>query len=154
MKTSRDTTLALTSDYKQFVTDLKSRIASARLSAARHVNREQGSLYWDIGEGIVEKQKTLGWGESVVEVVAADLRDAFPDMSGFSSRNVWDMKRLFEVSPDFLSQVVRELSRKPQRPILRQAVAELSQPSNRPQAVAKLGHEPIRFLRQLVAEIP
>lgn len=105
MKKSRDSTLKLSTDYRQFVTDLKSRIATARLSAAQHVNREQGSLYWDIGEGIVEKQKTLGWGESVVEMVAADLRDAFPDMSGFSSRNVWDMKRLYEAysSPDFLS---------------------------------------------------
>ncbi len=157
MKKSRDTTLALTTDYKQFVTDLKSRIASARLSAARQVNRELVTLYWDIGRGIVEKQKELNWGESVVEMVAAELRGAFPDMSGFSPRNVWDMKRLYEAytSPDFLSQVVRETSRKSQRPILRQLVAELSQPSNLPQAVAKLEPtEEIVILRQLVAEIP
>lgn len=157
MKKSRDTTLALTTDYKRFVTDLKSRIASARLSAARHVNRELVTLYWDIGRGIVEKQKELNWGESVVEMVAAELRAAFPDMSGFSPRNVWDMKRLYEAytSPDFLSQVVRETSRKSQRTILRQLVAELSQPSNRPQAVAKLEPaEEIVILRQLVAEIP
>ena len=104
MKKSRDTTLALTTDYKHFVTDLKSRIASARLSAARQVNRELVTLYWDIGRGIVEKQKELNWGESVVKMVAAELRDAFHDMSGFSPRNVWDMKRLYEAytSPDFL----------------------------------------------------
>jgi predicted nuclease of restriction endonuclease-like (RecB) superfamily len=157
MKKSRDTTLALTTDYKRFVTDLKSRIASARLAAARQVNRELVTLYWDIGRGIVEKQKELNWGESVVEMVAAELRAAFPDMSGFSPRNVWDMKRLYEAytSPDFLSQVVRETSRKSQRPILRQPVAELLQASNRPQAVAKLGPtEPGSFLQQLVAEIP
>jgi len=90
-------------------------------------------------------------------MVAADLRDAFPDMSGFSPRNVWDMKRLYEAytSPDFLSQVVKETSRKSQRPILRQPVAEFSQPSNRPQAAAKFEPtEEIVFLRQLVAEIP
>lgn len=157
MKKSRDTTLALTTDYKRFVTDLKSRIASARLAAARQVNRELVTLYWDIGRGIVEKQKELNWGESVVEMVAAELRAAFPDMSGFSPRNVWDMKRLYEAytSPDFLSQVVRETSRKSQRPILRQPVAELLQPSNRPQAVAKLeSAEEIVILRQLVAELP
>lgn len=157
MKKSRDSSLALTTDYKRFVTDLKSRIASARLAAARHVNRELVTLYWDIGRGIVERQKELNWGESVVEMVAAELRDAFPDMSGFSPRNVWDMKRLYEAytSPDFLSQVVIETSRKPQRPILRQPVAELSQPSNRPQAVAKSEPaEEIVILRQLVAEIP
>jgi predicted nuclease of restriction endonuclease-like (RecB) superfamily len=157
MKKSRDTTLALTTDYKRFVTDLKSRITSARLAAARHVNRELVTLYWDIGRGIVEKQKELNWGESVVEMVAAELRAAFPDMTGFSARSVWEMKRLYEAysASDFLSQVVRETSRKSQRPILRQPVAELSQPSNRPQAVAKLGPtEPGSFLQQLVAEIP
>jgi len=157
MKKSRDTSLPLSADYRQFVTDLKSRIVGARLSAARHVNRELVTLYWDIGRGIVEKQKELNWGESVVEMVAADLRDAFPDMSGFSPRNVWDMKRLYEAytSPDFLSQVVKETSRKSQRPILRQPVAEFSQPSNRPQAAAKFEPtEEIVFLRQLVAEIP
>lgn len=52
-------------------------------------------LYWDIGHGIVEKQKALGWGESVVEMVAADLRKAFPSMSGFSPRNMRDMKRFY-----------------------------------------------------------
>ena len=36
----------------------------------------------------MEKQKALGWGESVVEMVAADLRNAFPSMTGFSPRNV------------------------------------------------------------------
>jgi hypothetical protein len=39
-------------------------ITSARLSAARAVNRDLIQLYWDIGRGIVEKQQILGWGES------------------------------------------------------------------------------------------
>lgn len=95
MKKSRDTTLALTTDYKKFFTDLKSCIASARLSAARYVNRELVTLYWDIGRCIVEKQKELHWGESVVKMVAAELRAAFPDMSGFSPRNLRDMKRFY-----------------------------------------------------------
>jgi hypothetical protein len=95
MKKSRDTNLTLSTDYRQFVTDLKSRIASARLSAARRVNSELVTLYWDIGRGIVEKQQALGWGESVVEMVATELRAAFPDMSGFSPRNLRDMKRFY-----------------------------------------------------------
>lgn len=60
MKQSRDTHLTLSTDFRQFVTDLKSRIASARLSAARRVNSELVTLYWDIGRGIVEKQQALG----------------------------------------------------------------------------------------------
>ena len=158
MKKSRDTNLTLSTDYRQFVTDLKSRIASARLSAARRVNSELVMLYWDIGRGIVEKQQALGWGESVVEMVATELRAAFPDMSGFSARNVWDMKRLYEAysAPDFLSQLVREMAKPASRLLLPQAVAEVQGASTiRRQTVAKIEKaDPAKVLPQLVAEIP
>ena len=158
MKKSRDSNLTLSTDYRQFVTDLKSRIASARLSAARRVNSELVTLYWDIGRGIVEKQQALGWGESVVEMVATELRAAFPDMSGFSARNVWDMKRLYEAysAPDFLSQLVREMAKPASRLLLPQAVAEVQGASTiRRQTVAKIEKaDPAKVLQQLVAEIP
>jgi hypothetical protein len=83
MKKSTDTTLVISADYRQFIEELKARVAAARLSAARRINSGMIFLYWDIGRGIVEKQKVLGWGESVVEMVAEELRRAFPSMSGF-----------------------------------------------------------------------
>ncbi len=120
-----------TPDYSAFLTEVKSRIQSARLSAGRAVNRELVLLYWDIGRGIVEKQTVEGWGDAVVERLAADLRAEFPDMRGFSSGNVWRMLQLYadHTSPEFLSQAVRELGNqgaalaKPE--ILSQAVREL-----------------------------
>jgi len=98
-------------DYLRFVADVKARIQSARLSAARSVNRDLILLYWDIGRGIVDKQQTAGWGDAVVERLAADLRAAFPDMRGFSVVNLWRMKQLYldYTAPEFLSQAVREL---------------------------------------------
>ena len=66
------------SDYAELVAELKSRILSARVSAARSVNRELIFLYWDIGQAIVERQAQLGWGEAVVDTLARDLRAAFP----------------------------------------------------------------------------
>ena len=77
MKKSQEVSIA-SPEYRQFIEELKARVFSARLSAARAVNRDVILLYWDIGRGIVEKQQMLGWGESVVEMVAADLRQAFP----------------------------------------------------------------------------
>lgn len=85
-------------------------------------------LYWDIGRGIVEKQKALGWGESVVETVATDLRTEFPDMRGFSVVNLWRMKQLYldYTSPEFLSQTVRVVKDgERDSVILSQAVREL-----------------------------
>jgi len=83
------------SDYAAFLTELKSRIVSARLHAARAVNRDLIQLYWDIGRSIVDKQETLGWGESVVEMLAKDLQKAFPGMRGFSKANLWAMRRFY-----------------------------------------------------------
>ena len=98
-------------DYPAFLAALKERILHARSFAARAVNRGLVLLYWDIGRAIVEKQQTAGWGDSVVERLAADLRAAFPDMRGFSVGNLWRMKQLFRehTSPEFLSQAVKEL---------------------------------------------
>jgi predicted nuclease of restriction endonuclease-like (RecB) superfamily len=97
------------SDYTAFVADLKARVTAARLAAARSVNCELVALYWDIGGAIVEKQKTLGWGDAVVEELARDLQAAFPNTRGFSAQNLWRMQQLYltHTAPEFLSQVVR-----------------------------------------------
>jgi predicted nuclease of restriction endonuclease-like (RecB) superfamily len=99
-------------EYRQFIEDLKARVVSARLSAARAVSRDLILLYWDIGRGIVDKQRLLGWGESVVEMVAADLRRAFPGSRGFSSDNVWRMRQFHLAYSDspFLGQPVPEMA--------------------------------------------
>ena len=98
-------------DYPAFLAALKDRVHHARISAARSVNRELILLYWDIGRGIADKQKIAGWGDAVVERLAADLRAEFPNMRGFSEVNLWRMKQLYLVhtSPGFLSQAVKEL---------------------------------------------
>lgn len=54
--TPTDATLRAAPDYREFIAGLKTRVAAARLSAARAVNRDLILLYWDIGQGIVEKQ--------------------------------------------------------------------------------------------------
>ena len=116
----------LTSDYRNFLSELKGRIQSARLQAGRAVNRELVMLYWDMGRGIVEKQQTAGWGGGVVERLAADLRAEFPGMRGFSADNVWRMGQFYadHSSPEFLEQAVQELKRFKTTGLLEQAVPE------------------------------
>lgn len=98
-------------DYAGFVSELKQRVASARLAAGRAVNRELVLLYWDIGRAIAEKQRVLGWGEAVVEVLAKDLRAAFPGMRGFSADNLWRVRKFYAeyANPAFLEQLVPEM---------------------------------------------
>jgi len=157
MKNAKDSTVITSSEYRRFIEDLKARVISARISAARAVNRGGILLYWDIGRGIVEKQKTLGWGDAVVEMVAADLRRDFPQMTGFSPRNVWDMRRLYATytTPEFLAQAAREIDHGEGGQILRQAVAEFDGDTKRLQAAAEFTESKgIELLRQLVAEVP
>ena len=104
-------TFVKSADYAAWLGGLKSRIRSARISAARAVNRELIMLYWDIGRGIVEKQEDLGWGKSVVEQLSLDLRSEFPGMKGFSANNLWLMRQFYSEysSPAFLEQLVQEM---------------------------------------------
>ncbi len=67
---------------------LKQRIAAAQNRAALAVNRHLIALYWEVGASIVERQTKAGWGNSVVERLAHDLRQAFPRLEGFSPRNI------------------------------------------------------------------
>jgi len=110
MKKPTDITVTMSADYRQFIEELKARVTAARISAARAVNNDAILLYWDIGRGIVEKQQSLGWGDAVVEIVAADLRRAFPGMRGFSPDSVWRMRQFYSEYADseFLEQAVPE----------------------------------------------
>ena len=118
----------LPTDYSVFLAALKDRVLHARISAVRNVNRELVLLYWDIGREIVEKQQAAGWGESIIDRLSADLHVEFPDMTGFSSRNLRDMKRMWLAysSPEFWRQAVANLaSESAQQTFLRQLVAEI-----------------------------
>lgn len=147
----------ITPDYTTFLTEVKGRIQSARLQAGRAVNRELVLLYWDIGRGIVEKQQIEGWGEAVVERLAADLRAEFPEMSGFSGRNLRDMRRFYLAysNEEFWRQAAAKMESPRSGQIWRQLVAKL--PGTNPeeeiwqQTVAKMD---TTKLRQAVAEIP
>jgi len=138
-------------DYTSFLTEVKGRIQTARLQAGRAVNRELVMLYWDIGCGIIERQKTLGWGDAVVECFAADLRAEFPDMRGFSDNSVWLMRQLYAEysTPEFLEQVVQELQRHGGKPFLEQPVQE----SRGKSAGQFLGQAVPEILAQAVREL-
>ena len=85
----------LTPDYATWLHTLKARSQTARITAARAANRELILLYWDMGRGIVEKQKALGWGKTVVERLSADLQVEFPGLKGFSANNLWLMRQFY-----------------------------------------------------------
>lgn len=92
--------------YELFFNDLKKRIGTARLKAALAVNQELILLYWQIGTEILAKQSEEGWGSKVIDQLAKDLKRSFPDMTGFSTRNLKYMRAFAEAWPD--EQIVHQ----------------------------------------------
>ena len=97
--------------YPQFLADLKSRIRAAQLRASVAVNRELVLLYWQIGRDILDRQQRENWGAKVIDRLATDLKHEFPDMKGFSVRNLKYMRRFAEVwtEDEFVQQVATQL---------------------------------------------
>jgi hypothetical protein len=70
-------------EYEMLLGALKERIRSAQLAALRSVNREQISLYTDIGRMIVERQQGDSWGKGIVDNLAEDLPKSFREPTVF-----------------------------------------------------------------------
>jgi predicted nuclease of restriction endonuclease-like (RecB) superfamily len=94
--------LPLPADYGPWLTGLKQRIQGARQRALLAANHEQIQLYHEIGREILERQNRQGWGAKVIDRLSADLRAAFPEMKGFSSRNLKYMKAFAQECPNLL----------------------------------------------------
>ena len=97
--------------YADWLAELKARIHGAQQRATGAVNRELVLLYWQIGRDILARQALQGWGSKVIERLSQDLRAAFPEMKGFSPRNLKYMRAFAAAWPDdqFVQEVLAQL---------------------------------------------
>ncbi|MCF2498173.1 PDDEXK nuclease domain-containing protein [Dyadobacter chenhuakuii] len=86
--------------YPQILAELKSTIRQSRLKASLSVNAEMLMLYWQIGKTIIEQQQAASWGAKIIDQLASDLRNEFPDMQGLSPRNLKYMRQFATAYPD------------------------------------------------------
>ncbi|MCL2808400.1 MAG: PDDEXK nuclease domain-containing protein [Coriobacteriia bacterium] len=101
-------------EYSSFIKEIKNLIYHRQYEAMKHVNTELLQLYWEIGGEIERQQRERGWGNSVVEVLAKELQKEFPDVQGFSARNLWLMRRFYvEYSQDQSSPFLDSVSAHP-----------------------------------------
>lgn len=91
---------SLPDGYADTLAGLKTRLAEARLRTVLAANSALVVTYWEIGRTILARQKASGWGAKVIDRLSADLREAFPDMSGLSLRNLMYMRAFAAAWPD------------------------------------------------------
>ena len=115
-------------DYGVWLKDLKTKIRTNQLKAALAVNAALINFYWEIGKMISEKEKV--WGSKLIEQVSKDLKEEFPDLKGFSTRNLRYCMIFFEFYNDLS--------------IVQQPVAQFQ----------NIDYQNITFVQQLVAQIP
>jgi len=82
-------------DYIVWFSDLKQRISLARQQASLSLNSALIELYWEIGRDMVEKEEIAAWGSGLIERLSRDLTHAFPDMKGFSRRNLYAIRQWY-----------------------------------------------------------
>lgn len=110
-KTGHDQTLHSDANYIDFLHGIKTRLKAAQLKTARAVNHELVAFYWELGKDLIERQKKHLWGDYFLDQISHDMRSAFPEMQGFSKRNLSYMRQLAAVYPEptFVQQAVAQL---------------------------------------------
>lgn len=99
-------------EYVQWLSEVKARYRNAQIKAAVKVNAEQLLFNWQLGRDLATRKAEEKWGSGVVEQVSLDLQAEFPESKGFSSRNLWHMKKWYSFyagQKEKLQQLAAEL---------------------------------------------
>ena len=103
----------LDSDYVQWIYDIKERFRNTQIKTAIKVNSEQLLFNWQLGRDLVMRKAEEKWGNGIVEQLSLDLRNEFPDIKGFSTTNLWYMKKWYMFyagdDPEKLQRLVGEI---------------------------------------------
>ncbi len=87
--------LLITKEYKKWFKELKQKVIQAQIKASVKVNTVLLEFYWELGADIIEKQKKAVWGSGFLKQLSKDLISEFPDVKGFSKRNLEQIRRWY-----------------------------------------------------------
>ena len=101
-------------EYANWIAEVKHRYRSAQVKAAVRVNAEKLLFNWQLGRDLVQKKAEERWGAGVVEQISLDLKKEFPEDEGFSTSNLWYMKKWYlfytrEMDVEILQRLVGEM---------------------------------------------
>jgi predicted nuclease of restriction endonuclease-like (RecB) superfamily len=153
-----------TPEYRDWLIDIKQRIRQAQIKAAVQVNTALLTFYWELGADIVERQKSAKWGSGFLKQLSADLMAEFPDMKGFSYRNIRAIRQWYLFYNEDISNLATACDQIDQQPgvskfaetsafnNVAQAVPQLDDGSIRQQAVTQLVQIPWGHNRVIISK--
>ena len=115
--------------YVDWIKSVLSRIKRTQVNTAIGINQQLIRLYWSIGEDIVRMQETSKYGDALLYQMSEDLQRSFPDMRGFSFRNLYYMKTMY-LTFNQEDIILPQLVAKSQKQILPQPVADFGRGTN------------------------
>ncbi len=128
-------------NYRLWLAELKGKVRSAQLKAAVAVNTRLLEFYWELGGEIVAKQANANWGDGFLLQLSKDLTGEFPEMKGFSRRNLELVRQWYLFYSDLI-----EIVQQPVGLIAKQAVSQLG--------IKGKGQQPVGVIwQQVVARI-
>lgn len=93
--------ISFNTDYQDWATFISNKIKLAQTQTTLKINAELLTLYWEIGSSIIEKQNQNDWGSKIIDLLATDLANNFPENKGFSVRNLKYMRAFAAAYPQF-----------------------------------------------------
>ncbi len=143
----------INNEYRQWIQSLSQRFRQSQIKAAVHVNQEMLRFYWELGNEIVALKVEERWGESVMQSISQDLKEALPGVSGLSQTNLYYCKKWFlSYNQEFanLQQPVVKIEDSTSVQNLQQPVVEIQEAAI--SDANALFNNSSQILQQLVAE--
>lgn len=81
--------------YSALLRQIKQRLQFAQQRAIYAANEELLRMYWDIGGMLQRSQQADGWGKKTLQRLSVDLKNYYPEVKGFSVRNMQCMMQFY-----------------------------------------------------------
>ncbi len=133
--------LIMDNDYKIWLADIKSRIRNVQIKAALKVNADLLNFYWGLGADIVAKQEKTSWGDGFLPQLSKDLMAEFPEMKGFSERNLKYIRQWYWFYTHQVLEAVVQIRQQP--------VAQIQNTRKSQQVIGKIAQEALAQITQI-----
>lgn len=108
--------------YAALLRKIKQRVLIAQQRAIYAANEEMLRMYWDIGGILQQSQDADGWGKKTLQRLAADLKNDYSEIKGFTVRNMQYMVQFFNEYNQELTMIKRAVS-----PIAKSLISQLDE---------------------------